>query len=89
LRDRGFTGCSATARWPWTRRLSLHVAAELVAADAPGDRGALWPWLRAGASYALAESWTLAAGITARASPEQARELEALLRIGYAARLTP
>jgi hypothetical protein len=85
LRRDGWTGCSARARWPWSRRLWSHLGVELVAADHPGDRGALWPWLRAGASYLLAERWTLAAAVTAEASPERARELSAMLRVGYAA----
>ena len=70
--------------WP-LRALRVHAGVELVAADEPRDRGALWPWARAGAAYALGEHWLFAAGIGARASPEIASQVEALLRVSYRA----
>jgi hypothetical protein len=65
--------------------VQTHLSVELVAPEAPAGRGALWPWARAGVRYALAEAWSVAVAIGAKASPEQVHEVEALARVSYAA----
>jgi hypothetical protein len=85
----GYTGCVVRVQWPIARRLFAHASAELVAADHPGDRGAVWPWTRVGARYALGESWSLAGAVGAKASPEREHEIEGLLRVSYAAAVSP
>lgn len=85
LAGEGWTGGVVRTRWPLGPRLHTHLSVELVRPDQAGDGGALWPWARAGAGYALSEAWSLAAAIGAKASPEQLHEVEALVRVSYAA----
>jgi len=85
LAGEGWTGGVVRTRWPLGLRLQTHLSLELVAPDEARDRGALWPWARAGASYAVSEAWSLAAALGAKASPEHVHEVEALVRLSYAA----
>lgn len=85
----GWTGATVTLDLPVSPRLRTSTSIELVAADEPRRRGALWPWTRLGASYALAERWTMAGAIGAKASPEAQSELYALLRLSYSAEVRP
>jgi hypothetical protein len=87
LAGQGWTGGVVRTRWPLGPRLSTHLSVELVAPDAPAGRGALWPWARAGARYAVSDAWSLAAAVGAKASPEHVHEVEALVRVSYAAAL--
>jgi hypothetical protein len=89
LGNEGWTGVLLTLELPVQRWLRMHAGLELVGADDPGDRGALWPWARAGASAALDPHWGLAAGVAARAGPEYEHEIEALVRVTYRAQVTP
>jgi hypothetical protein len=82
LGSEAWTGALLGAEWP-LRWLRLHATLELVAADHPRDRGTLWPWTRVGASYTMGEHWLFAAGVGARASPEVATAVEALVRVSY------
>jgi hypothetical protein len=83
LRDDGWTGGSLAAQWPITRQLNVHASLELVFADHPRGRGAVWPWARAGASYDFAEQWQLAAALGVRASPRYEHEVQGLVRLTY------
>jgi len=85
----GLTGVSIRTQWPMGRRIFAHATVELVAPDAPGDDGSLWPWARVGARYALATDWTLAAALGGRASPVYRHEVEGLVRVSYAAGWVP
>jgi len=89
LADEAWSGVLLSAELPIRVDVRLHASVELVAADHPRDRGALWPWTRAGASYALGEHWLFAAGVGAKASPEVASEFEALGRVSYRAQVWP
>jgi hypothetical protein len=89
LRDDGWTGGSLTGEWPITRQLNGHASLELVFADHPRGRGAVWPWARAGASYGFAEHWQLAAALGVRASPQYEREVQGLLRLSYRSEALP
>lgn len=83
LRGNGWSGGSIGVQWPVTRQLNGHASLELVFADHPEARGDVWPWARAGASYALGSRWELAAALGLRATPQTERELQGLVRIGY------
>lgn len=85
----GWTSLLLTGEVPLRGLARMHASVELVAADDPRGRGALWPWARVGASTQFATHWLLAAGVGARADPEQARELEALVRVSYFAEVVP
>jgi hypothetical protein len=85
----GWTGASARVELPLNLRLRTHASVELVGADHPSDRGALWPWTRVGASYALGSVWLLSAAISARATPQYRSELYAMLRVSYLAMVSP
>lgn len=83
LRDDGWSGARVSGAWPLARGLRAHASVELVRADHPGTRGALWPWSRAGMSYAIGARWLLSGALGLRATPELSRELTALVRVGY------
>ncbi len=85
----GWSGGSVRVELPINARLRTHAGLELVGADHPAGRGALWPWTRVGASYALGSAWLLAAALSARSTPQYRSELYALLRVSYSATVTP
>jgi hypothetical protein len=89
LNDAGFTGAALRMDLPVTQSLRPHASIEVAAADHPRGRGALWPWARIGASYALASDWLVAAAIGFRATPQYKSDLSALLRIAYNAQVLP
>jgi hypothetical protein len=84
-----WTGGRVAAVAPLSRRLRANASVELVGQDDPGEGGALWPWARLGASYALSAHWLLAAACELKGSPEYRRELSGLFRVSYAARVEP
>lgn len=85
----GWTGVNIHVELPLSRQLRGHAGVEVVAADHPSDRGALWPWTRLGASYALGPAWSFSAAISARATPQYRSEVYALLRVSYSALVSP
>ena len=85
----GWSGVLLGGEWPLARVLRAHASVELVHADRPGARGALWPWARAGLSYPFAVHWLFSAALGARATPELRAELQAFARIGYRTELWP
>ena len=89
LGRQGYTGCSLTSRMPLLRRVQGSASLELVAPDHPQGGGALWPWARVGATYAMAEHWTVAAAIGAKATPEIQREVYGLFRVSYFDQVVP
>jgi hypothetical protein len=89
LGDEGFVGGAIRAQLPIGLVVQANASAELVAADQPRDRGKLWPWLRMGASWAVSAQWLVAAAVGLRATPEYQRDIYALLRLGYQARVQP
>lgn len=89
LAEEGFVGGAIRAQVPIGAVVQAHASAELVAADQPRDRGKLWPWLRAGASWMASEHWLLAAAVGLRATPEYSRDVYAMVRVGYQAALQP
>jgi hypothetical protein len=89
LGDEGWTGILIAAEVPVRPAARVHASVELVAADDPRDRGALWPWARVGASTSIGAHWLIAAGVGARGGPEYERELEALVRVSYRTEVVP
>jgi hypothetical protein len=80
----GWSALLLSAHWIVLGRLRPHASLELVAPDASLARnGALWPWTRVGASYALTEAWQLAGALELKASPRYESEFGALLRVSY------
>ena len=89
LRDDGWSGVLVGGEWPFARALRVHASVELVAADHPGPRGALWPWTRAGFGYQIGAHWLFSGALGLRASPELSHELQAFVRLGYRTELWP
>ena len=89
LGGQGYNGCSLTSRMPLLRRVQGSASLELVAPDHPRDGGTLWPWARVGATYIVAEHWTLAAAIGAKATPEIRGQIYGLLRVSYFEQVVP
>jgi hypothetical protein len=89
LGSEGWTGASVVLDLPVSPRVRGSASIELVAADEPMQRGALWPWTRLGVRYALADRWTIAGAVGAKASPEARSELNALMRLSYSAEVRP
>ena len=81
LAREGYSAGLLQIELPSSARVLAHASLELVAADHPAARGALWPWARVGASYPLSEAWLLSAALGWKASPEYRSELYALLRL--------
>lgn len=89
LGDEGWSACAVSSRFPISERVRGNASVELVAADDARDRGALWPWSRVGATYAIAPHWTLAAAVGGRATPELESDLYGLLRVSYYEQVQP
>jgi hypothetical protein len=89
LADQGFVGGAIRAQVPIGLVVQANASAELVAADQPGERGKLWPWLRGGASWAVSAQWLLAAAVGLRATPEFQRDVYAMVRVGFQAQVQP
>ena len=75
-----WTGARAFGRIPLAGPFSSGAEVELVALDAPGDRGALWPWGLLALRWAPSDAIEAAAGVEASASPEHTSSIGGLLR---------
>jgi len=89
LQTDGWTGVSVVLDLPVSVRLRASATVEVVAADEPMQRGTLWPWTRLGVRYALADRWTIAGAVGAKASTQARSELNALMRLSYSAEVRP
>jgi hypothetical protein len=89
LASEGLTGGALRIACPFLPSWRAHLAVELVAADRPAQRGALWPWARVGTSYAVSTHWMVAAALGVKGSPEYQSDLYALVRIAYQAEVQP
>lgn len=79
----GWSGARAYGRLPLVAAVAVSAELELVRADAPGDRGELWPWGLLAVSWRPHVSWELAAAAEARSTPEVRYGVDALLRASY------
>lgn len=85
----GWTAGTVSTRVPLLRWAQAHASLEVVLADHPRGRGALWPWSRIGATFAITPALQLAAAVGAKASPEATHEVQGMLRVSYAEALEP
>ncbi|MDD9967692.1 MAG: hypothetical protein OXR73_15770 [Myxococcales bacterium] len=75
-------------RMVW-RALYAHASGELVAADAPGEGGRLWPYANVGLRYGDRRGLSVAGALIARATPAAVHEVSALIRVSYQEHLLP
>jgi hypothetical protein len=89
LGEEGWTGAAVQLWLPILAALRANASVEIVAADHPRQRGSVWPWLRAGASYGFASHWIVAAAVGVQATPLYRSETYGLLRVGYSTEVLP
>lgn len=87
--DAGYSGVYLAAEEPVTEHLRAHAGVELVAADRPGDSGAVWPHVNVGARFTVTDELSLAGALMARATPLYRNEVLGLLRLTYEESLLP
>lgn len=79
----GWTGVRTATRVPLTQTLTLSGEVEIAFADAPGERGAVWPWGSIALGWGFFPDWELAGSLQASGSPEYERRLAGLVRLTH------